>query len=701
MSFNKIQTFYIDKKAVNGASKILLSSIELYFKTKPNSVNNKSGITNPGVIISICDATKESPKNNSVYADSSVKISWTGISSSTDASTPTKFTFRTPILVDTNAYYGINVLFEDQDYALWDAVAGDPAIGSSSQSGGSVGSYDGSLFDGTNNDFLARRDADLKFKVNVARISSNTATIPLVNDSFEFLTVARNTTKDLQGGEKVYQLQTLKTGNVTLTVNSAVVTGTLTSFLTSVYAGDYIAFTDNTTGTINANTQLCKVASVTNNTVLTLTSVPGIITSNTSGRYFVPPVAVVHEYDWANKKLYLKQSTANSTVYFAAGNTLFGDFSKANVVITSVDNKAVNAMVPRIVSWVPSVGSLDIRHTFGYNDGGTYKANLSLYAEHTEINKLNVPLIKGTYYPIIMSRSLEVAYPSALYSQDKSAVFEANVSISGLTANGLFETPVLSNNALDILVYENQINNDVTAEETNNGNAISKHVTLKIPLANTYMAEDLRVYLDAYKPVSTNVFVYAKLWNSIDPESFDDKNWTKLDLKDGIGLNSPIGSDQTVELTYGLPKYPESNNTLAGIITTTANSTTITGIGTSFNTDLIVNDLIKIYSPIFPANYQIGVVGTVTNSTSVILTRPISNTSIPENVVGSGLKIDKLKYKHTAFNNILNDNVARYYNNSMVEFDGFNMMSLKIVLTANTPYIVPYVDRISGVGVSA
>jgi hypothetical protein len=77
------------------------------------------------------------------------------------------------------------------------------------------------------------------------------------------------------------------------------------------------------------------------------------------------------------------------------------------------------------------------------------------------------------------------------------------------------------------------------------------------------------------------------------------------------------------------------------------------------------------------------------------------NNAVTENIVGNGFSIDKLDLKYTAFNNILNDNVARYYNSSMVEYDSFDSMQVKVVLLAANSNLVPRLEDLRAIGVSA
>jgi hypothetical protein len=78
------------------------------------------------------------------------------------------------------------------------------------------------------------------------------------------------------------------------------------------------------------------------------------------------------------------------------------------------------------------------------------------------------------------------------------------------------------------------------------------------------------------------------------------------------------------------------------------------------------NDVVKIYNSLFPENNMVASVATC-NSSAIVLYEPITDT----NLVGTGFKVQRMKYPGIAFTNILNDNVSRYYNSS-----GLLMISL-------------------------
>jgi hypothetical protein len=268
------------------------------------------------------------------------------------------------------------------------------------------------------------------------------------------------------------------------------------------------------------------------------------------------------------------------------------------------------------------------------------------------------------------------------------------------------------------------INNDYTGENTNYGNADAKHITQKINFVNERFAEDLLVYLTAYRPLNTDIKVFARIHNSNDPEAFDDKDWTMLELKDGNIYSSSADPDNYIEMTFGFQSHPNVAVSLAGTVNVENTSTlNVIGSGTTFSTNatanLEVNDLVKIYSPLFPNSYIISVVTEVANDTQFSIASPSGNLG----VTGTGLLVDligrvgnttlsPLGYPLQAFNNRLNDNVVRYYSTSMAQYDTYDSFQLKIVLlsdlsqvdstSANTiPTTIPRVDDIRAVGVTA
>lgn len=402
-------------------------------------------------------------------------------------------------------------------------------------------------------------------------------------------------------------------------------------------------------------------------------------------------------------------NTANgtgATFSYTVGATLKTDLrANNNFRNIQVVNIPISDIIPFFDIIVPPGCSYDMKMQTHYqrvSDANTYSGFAYYVDTEASNNIFTLTMFQRNTFdygkvPVYMSRSNEfVTYYSNGSLNDTS---------NNLTGSMMLIVNAVSNNDYSSINFDNYpqamfskylINNDYTNEHTDSGNAWAKHITTKIEFQRE--SEDLRVYLTAYKPSNTNIKVYARLHNSLDIEAFDDKQWTLLELKDGVGLvSSRSNRGDFIELAYGLPQYGNVQFTCNGSITATNASSNLVGSGTTFSSNLASGDMVRVYSKLFPADHMISVVNTVVNNTLITLVDPVTNNAL----LGTSLKIDKIQYKYQGFNNIMNDNVARYYNTSLMCFDGFDTMQLKIVLMSDTPNLIPRVDDVRALGVSA
>ena len=62
-------------------------------------------------------------------------------------------------------------------------------------------------------------------------------------------------------------------------------------------------------------------------------------------------------------------------------------------------------------------------------------------------------------------------------------------------------------------------------------------------MEDTFDAQDLKVFLNAYKPKDTDIKVYYKVHNAEDPEDFEDKPYTMFTQETDANLISANESD--------------------------------------------------------------------------------------------------------------------------------------------------------------
>lgn len=689
-TFDYIQTFYVNPETVANAAEIMLTSVDLFFKTKPAINANVSGASKPGISVWICEVTNNEPIPNRSIVNSIKSIAYDYVNISNDAQTATTVGFTNPVILKSGSYYGIVVKFNDPAYDIWTNVQGDRLIGpggvTNLASLGSQARFDGFLYKATNSGtYNNLSNKDLKFKVKVAQFISNNVVIPLVNKNYEFFTVDSVSTTQFTGGEWVYQDIANATGTVAVSSSSDTIIGSGTT-LTSYNINDKIVVSN---GTV---TDILTITNVISAVSMTVDRLPNFTATGIGLK--VPPIAAVYYTDYTKSKVYLVDSTANSTVKFTAGTRIIGARSGASANVTTVDRYKADNFKPVFLIGNPSSST----YTLSYKIANSSNA-IPATGTNLELLRLN-PAVSESY---ILSRSLEVDSINLYGTSRKSAVVDVTFNVDVPETNR-FSVPYLSTNELDFYFYQNDINNtytetrdgiaDFDTEVARNGLATSKYISNKIKFAEGRYAEDVVVYLTGYRPSGTQIRVYAKLHNAADKDAFDDKAWTPLEIKNNTNLYSTEDPNNLWEYTYGLPQYPEVSSILSGTFLTTLSSNVIT---TSADQSSLIStgDLIRVYSVLTPDNHQVFPVSSA-NSTAIELYEPVSNT----NIVGD-VAVDKLKYNNVAWNNIANDNVARYVTSSTAQFDTYNTVQVKVVMLSDSTRVVPKVDQIQVIGVSA
>jgi hypothetical protein len=690
-TFDYIQTFYVNPDTVANASEIMLTSIDLFFKSKPAENANISGATKPGINAWICEVENGDPNPNLALVNSVKAIHYDSVNLSNDAQTATVVGFTDPVLIKSGRYYGIVIKFDDPAYDIWTNVQGDRLISAggvtNTASPGSQSRFDGFLYKATNsNTFDKFSNKDLKFRVKVAQFISNNVTIPLVNKDYEFFTVDPSVSGALLGGEWCYQNVANITGTVTVSSSSNTITGSGTTF-TNLGIEDIVVVSNGTA------TDVLTITNVINTTSMTVDRFPNF--SATGIGLKVPPIGVVYYTDYTKNQVYLVNSSANSTVKFTTGTRIIGARSSASANVVSIDRFQVDNFKPSFLIGNPSTSD----YTMTYNIANSSNA-MPATATNLELLKFN----NAERESYILSRSLEVDNNSLYGAERKSAVVNVTFNVAVAEANR-FSVPYLKTNELDFFFYQNDINNTITetrggiadydTEVDRNGLAKSKYISKKISFGEGKYAEDVVVYLVGYRPAGTQIKVYVKVHNAADKDAFDDKAWTPLELKfPNIDRFSTEDPNDLWEYTYGLPQYPEISTGLSGTFLTTNGSNSVL---TSINQSSVIStgDLIRVYSVLTPENHEVFPVSSA-NTTAITLFKSITNA----NIVGD-VGVDKLKYKNAAWNNIVNDNVVRYVTSSYTEFDTYNTMQIKIVLLSENTHTVPRVEQIQVIGVSA
>lgn len=734
------QTFTVQKQT--GGDTIFLTKADIFFKDKDPVF---------GVTFELRETDDNGAPTIKMLPFSRVHLKSEEVSVSNNASVATTFTFPSPVAVRTDQDYAI-LLAPDSNspnYRIWTAQTGLPDVANSSLIPNQSWGYGTMFFSVSGRSYSAVQDEDLKFTLYRAQFTANSGTVVLNNGDFEFLTT-NNVTGTFIGGEDVAQMVNTYI-NTTLTTNTSnpLVVTTSSDISSTVGAGNTILIVygtsqsavsgnvstsgitlSNGSGVVNNNftanfsngnfirigNSIRQVIAVSNNTQITLDAAPsssvtdgthytivpyfdvakvtaansssltinksvGYSTNSTLIASLQKPVAGVVKYNNSSSNtLYLTDSNATSDTFkLHVANTsyfgyLVGDTSQALATISSINNVNSSIFTPLLNTMVLSGTSINFKATVTKLNGGTTTSNYSL-VDHNDIRVGDSIVVK--------SKSNEISGSTLTKS------FTATLDLSSATDD---TSAVIDINPSSVLFKNYNINNTLANEHTRYGAADAKYISKRLELADGLDAEDLRLFINAYKPVGTEITVYAKILNSADGNNFNDKNWSKLQQVTASSVYSNALDEADVrEYEYTFKLSPEST-ILAGKVTAQGNST-IVGSSTTFNTDLATGDLVKIVRTSSTTDYDILPVATVGGATSLTLSGNVSFSA-------AGCTIEKVTLPKEAFKYQRNSGIVRYYDPTLAAFDSYKYLAIKIVLTSSTSYTVPKLNDVRAIACS-
>lgn len=223
---------------------------------------------------------------------------------------------------------------------------------------------------------------------------------------------------------------------------------------------------------------------------------------------------------------------------------------------------------------------------------------------------------------------------------------------------------------------------EIYSENKNNPNPKgSRYISKNILLSSTQTSEDIHVFLGAYRPATTNLYVYAKVLNSQDPDLFTNKDFSFLTETSSPNLlSSQVDINDRVELTYG---FPQSQNLFPNNVvcnTTSNNVSLFSSAGLSYGSFIYITDTAQ-------SKFIVRKVISVVNS-SVITIETIPSFSSTNASIGI---IPGLQTRTSAFLNDQNSNIVRYVTKTDFVYDTYSQFAIKIVPVSNSRALVPRV----------
>ena len=109
--------------------------------------------------------------------------------------------------------------------------------------------------------------------------------------------------------------------------------------------------------------------------------------------------------------------------------------------------------------------------------------------------------------------------------------------------------------------------NAVSEFSPKGGNSIARYVTKKVTLASGNDSQDLRVFFTAYRPVGTNIYVFYRIQNKNDSQTFENGNWQLMTyVNNNYGFSKSRGDMLEFEAAPGINGY--ANNQVSYVSTT-------------------------------------------------------------------------------------------------------------------------------------
>lgn len=500
------QTFNIDED-MSSDSAVFAIKIDLYFKEKSSTL---------GVTVQLRNTVNAYP-GPEIVPFSSIHLDSDDVNVSDDGSLATTITFDAPVALKTGEEYCVVVLPDQSnpDYLIWLAKTGLADV----RTGVKItqDSAGGTLFTSTNNRaWTPYQDENLKFKLYKAAFTNSSGSFEMTNKDNEFFTISSYAGK-FKRNEKVFVNSSNLTGTVSANTTSQTITGTGTSFASTFTSGENIVYVN------GSDYQVLEIVSVANNTSMTVLEYPS--GANSAANYFRTVSGNVDYFNTTGNptRLILENSSAKSGHVFANNDVIIGADSGATATIGTVDAIPVSYLQPQFYRTNFTRTKSTLVATELSNGTSDYLGGSTTNIDFNDNKYFNTT---PTY---IKSKSLAPT--------EKSFVLKMNLTNNSTTTRDT--SPFIDHQISTVDIYEYLINNDLTDENRNiEGAASSKYISRTVELADGLDAEDIKIWLTAYKPPTSNITVYAKFKNSADATAFDQIPWTKLQSEDRTNFTS-------------------------------------------------------------------------------------------------------------------------------------------------------------------
>lgn len=519
---------------------IFVTSIDVWFGKKSNTLpitlqirEMENGYPAPVIL----------PFASKTLSASEVKIN----GSSAPESDKTTFTFDSPVFLKNGKDFCFTLIpgGNNADYAIWVAELGGTDIDTNELIHKPPSA--GVMFVSSNNKaWTAIQKEDVKFRINKAQFETS-GTLYIENEDLNFCTVDNFQNGRFEVGENVIAESVLTFANTDGAGSFSV-----GQIIQSYAAKEGESFSSNTHV---ANGVIREIVAESSGEVTVKIDPLGTFQTDTSeqanahnlfiGSTWIGNVTsysantnqgTVQFVHVEGNKLYLTDVEEGSDVF--ANGFIRGQTSGSTCRITSIDDRIMNTAVPKIPQVLYANTTVDWATRTTTSSGGI--SSTFVPVEVSEENDFRDSTKK------VYSKTNEAGL-TAVDGSKKTLVFKGEISSNDPNVSPVIHAPRLNN-----ITIKNLINSSIVDEQKTIGDAEVRYITRPVELADGNEAEDIQVYLTAYKPQGTNISVYARILADSDGEDLKDKDFTLLrQITSSNTYSDSVNTEDFLEFEYG------------------------------------------------------------------------------------------------------------------------------------------------------
>jgi len=495
----------------NDVAGAYVTKVDLFFKEK---------VALSQIKIFLAEVVNDVPDTNKIVPGTVVYVNSANINISAVGTSPTTFNFAKPIFLSSTEQYAICIQTPSKDFVLWGSAIGDIDI-ASGKNLGSNPMVDKLYYRETNGSFSVVENESMKFNLYRAKFDTNVTGTAVLRprQNYEYILMK--------------SFQTGKTRSVLPTGLEKIYRQTDSSW---EYVGDFVS--------------MHRVASIDVEKFL-------VVVDNKSATAAVAADDVIkivrEEYAAANTQTGVDGSTVTYTTNFSKVETEFLDGE-----VEAIKDYEYHSLLPRLDIDLKSGSSVNFSAKATKKNGASFIRDQVSFSISPSAEK---PFSDQARY---------------LPSKSNKGFTDNALEITAyMTAQNDFCAPIISLDASRALMITNVINADsdiltdstdetTDTELTTNGKSLARYTTKTITLAEGMDAEDIRVFVSAYKPVRTNVRVYARFQNAEDnSKPILDTPWIKLEqLTNDTVFSDSRNPNNFIEYEYKLADANKSNGVL-------------------------------------------------------------------------------------------------------------------------------------------